>query len=460
MSTFGRSTNKPLTKPRQSSAKIDTGLNAKTKTLPPKPKSTSTLRRSDSTVTKQSLSSKTVPAPRTFITPTKPPNKSYNSKSYGITTNKPEPRVKRAISSSSFSSNTAVDSSDIDTDFDSDLRSSKGLRAIRGPQALRPNVQVNLTLPIACGICKQKVKGPVVCPNRHVFCDGCMQEWLKRRQSCPTCKISIAANSPCLPLVGADPEGIVNVENGVARLSISEPIEGRDRTAMRHTQLKMIMKDYDDEIFTLQRIVQELKEKCSKIQEREQNYLKEMRKNSYSNTPPVNDGIRKASSKAAPFDQLRIAKDEIVSLQVQIEDLQNENSQMKIEMAAIIEEAARLKNSVPEDPDLWPERSPSTRPPSVLSKLAGGPVPAIKLKLALAENSRMKARSSDLERENETLIASLGRSEEYIEMLQRKIRNIESMPELRSPAVQDLSTILSPLSLSSWKDDLAEIVYS
>ena len=47
------------------------------------------------------------------------------------------------------------------------------------------------TLPISCQICLSKVKDPVICSNRHVFCKGCMDTWLQRMKQCPACRIDI-----------------------------------------------------------------------------------------------------------------------------------------------------------------------------------------------------------------------------------------------------------------------------
>lgn len=47
------------------------------------------------------------------------------------------------------------------------------------------------TLPITCQICFEHLKDPCVCANLHPFCSDCLEEWLKREQSCPTCRVTI-----------------------------------------------------------------------------------------------------------------------------------------------------------------------------------------------------------------------------------------------------------------------------
>ncbi|KAJ3119732.1 hypothetical protein HK098_005198 [Nowakowskiella sp. JEL0407] len=126
-------------------------------------------------------------------------------------------------------------------------------------------------------------------------------------------------------------------------------------------------------------------------------------------------------------------------------------------MAAVIEEASQLKSL--EDGALWTEPRSATSSPtmsrrsSVISKLSGGPAPAIKLKLALAENTRMKSHVADLERENETLTASLSRNEQYIEMLQRKIKHFESkMSEKKDDTFDQEESNRSLLSSKSFDE--------
>ena len=54
-----------------------------------------------------------------------------------------------------------------------------------------PNSSLVFTLPISCQICLSKVKEPVICSNRHVFCKICMDVWLLRNNQCPACRITI-----------------------------------------------------------------------------------------------------------------------------------------------------------------------------------------------------------------------------------------------------------------------------
>ena len=54
------------------------------------------------------------------------------------------------------------------------------------------------TTEFICAICQCLVEYPKMTPCSHVFCTGCIDEWMKRKRSCPTCKTSCdgAAGQP------------------------------------------------------------------------------------------------------------------------------------------------------------------------------------------------------------------------------------------------------------------------
>ena len=56
-------------------------------------------------------------------------------------------------------------------------------------------VQKELMQNLECRICKNMVSDPVQCHKGHVFCRGCLAEWMKRKKQCPTCSVVISAES-------------------------------------------------------------------------------------------------------------------------------------------------------------------------------------------------------------------------------------------------------------------------
>ncbi|CAH1776410.1 unnamed protein product [Owenia fusiformis] len=102
------------------------------------------------------------------------------------------------------------------------------------------------TLPISCQICLGKVKDPTVCPNRHVFCSGCMDVWLQRNQQCPSCRVPITTENPCKPILGGHSDQPAG--GGSDRL-LSTP-------QLRKARLDIIYNDLEEEIQRLEKQVQ------------------------------------------------------------------------------------------------------------------------------------------------------------------------------------------------------------
>ena len=71
--------------------------------------------------------------------------------------------------------------------------SSSGFASARSqpPTDASSSSSLVFTLPISCQICLSKVKDPVICSNRHVFCKSCMDVWLQRNQQCPACRVQV-----------------------------------------------------------------------------------------------------------------------------------------------------------------------------------------------------------------------------------------------------------------------------
>uniref|UniRef100_A0A674K4P3 ORC ubiquitin ligase 1 n=1 Tax=Terrapene triunguis TaxID=2587831 RepID=A0A674K4P3_9SAUR len=110
------------------------------------------------------------------------------------------------------------------------------------------NVTLSLTLPITCHICLGKVRHPVICVNNHVFCSICIDVWLKNNSQCPACRIPITPDNPCKEIIGGTSE--------------SEPIFSPTvRKHLRKTRLELLHKEYEDEIESLQKEVEELRGK-------------------------------------------------------------------------------------------------------------------------------------------------------------------------------------------------------
>ncbi|KAJ3119733.1 hypothetical protein HK098_005199 [Nowakowskiella sp. JEL0407] len=316
MSTSSRSKNA-----KNVSSKIDTGLKERRPishrtSVPPSTKPNSSLRKTAST----SFSTPTRPTLSKSVSSTTSSIKPITRKSVPIspksrTSTDAKLKMQRVISTGSvgsIGSSTVIDSNDFDNDFE--MEKNRRSVSFEGQNS----VAISHTLPLLCGVCKQKVKGPVVCPNRHVFCDSCLQEWIKRRPQCPTCKVEISPSTPCLPLVGANMES----DKEIDLISSEEMQERRERAVMRKTQLTMIMKDYEEEIATLQMSMLKLKEKCERNQTNEPTLTSLVSASLDSMTPSK----RVSNTRASPYELLKLSQMEIAELQKTIDKLMDENT--------------------------------------------------------------------------------------------------------------------------------------
>ncbi|NXS09082.1 RN219 protein, partial [Neodrepanis coruscans] len=98
-----------------------------------------------------------------------------------------------------------------------------------------------------------KVRHPVICVNNHVFCSICIEVWLKNNNQCPACRIPITHENPCKEIIGGASE--------------SDPIFSPTvRKHLRKTRLELLHKEYEDEIESLQKEVEDLRGKNLSLQ--------------------------------------------------------------------------------------------------------------------------------------------------------------------------------------------------
>ena len=53
---------------------------------------------------------------------------------------------------------------------------------------------------LKCAICLGLYKDPRALPCQHVFCNQCLQEWLKVNQKCPKCCVALEVSTPKFPV--------------------------------------------------------------------------------------------------------------------------------------------------------------------------------------------------------------------------------------------------------------------
>ncbi|XP_061164194.1 pneumococcal serine-rich repeat protein-like [Saccostrea echinata] len=113
---------------------------------------------------------------------------------------------------------------------------------------------IAFTLPISCQICLGKVKQPVLCPNNHVFCSGCMDVWLQRNKQCPACRTPINPANPVKKIAGGVTQGFDDKDK------MSNP-------ELRKARFDLLFKEYEEEFERLTEEVQLLRTENEVLQQ-------------------------------------------------------------------------------------------------------------------------------------------------------------------------------------------------
>jgi hypothetical protein len=95
-----------------------------------------------------------------------------------------------------LSDDEAGDSSSDDEQFEEQMRKAEALSllampAVRPPFAFPGKVSRHLECPICQEVFQQATR---LSPCGHVYCGPCIQEWLTKSKSCPTCRTPVTRN--------------------------------------------------------------------------------------------------------------------------------------------------------------------------------------------------------------------------------------------------------------------------
>ena len=109
------------------------------------------------------------------------------------------------------------------------------------------------TLPITCQICLGRVRDPRVCSNLHAFCSNCINIWLEKIKSCPSCRVPINQENPCRPILG----GAESIDD----------VDFSHLTHIRKARYLNLFEQYEDEISRLLNYIDSLHLELSKYRE-------------------------------------------------------------------------------------------------------------------------------------------------------------------------------------------------
>ncbi|KAJ7319851.1 hypothetical protein JRQ81_019362 [Phrynocephalus forsythii] len=258
------------------------------------------------------------------------------------------------------------------------------------------NVTLSLTLPITCHICLGKVRQPVICANHHVFCSVCIEVWLKNNSQCPACRIPITPENPCKEVLGGTSESN----------PVFSPVI---RKQLRKTRLEILHKEYEDEIESLQKEMEELKEKNVSLESQLKSVLCPVTLD-VSEKNPESSRLSDEEHKLEPemlavwTQKLRAANVMYEKAEDAMDKLMEVNKKLRLENGGLLRENLRLKAEV------------GSRSPQKFGRFT---VAALQSKLEQSE------------REMNRLKKALERSDAYIEDLESQISQLKRESEQR-----------------------------
>ncbi|XP_039912836.1 ORC ubiquitin ligase 1 [Hirundo rustica] len=201
-----------------------------------------------------------------------------------------------------------------------------------------PSVTLSLTLPITCHICLGKVRHPVICVNNHVFCSICIEVWLKNNNQCPACRIPITPENPCKEIIGGTSE--------------SDPVFSPTvRKHLRKTRLELLHKEYEDEIESLQKEVEDLRGKNLSLQTQLKSLLDPAASALSCQNEETSQSATEASTSGPDTPEewskkLKTASDMCEKLMDNAEKLREANKKLSMENNSLLRENLRLKAEV------------------------------------------------------------------------------------------------------------------
>ncbi|XP_061482535.1 ORC ubiquitin ligase 1 isoform X2 [Rhineura floridana] len=235
-----------------------------------------------------------------------------------------------------------------------------------------------------------KVRHPVVCANNHVFCSICIEVWLKNNSQCPACRIPITPDNPCKEVLGGTSES-----NPVFSPTV--------RKQLRKTRLELLHKEYEDEIESLQKELEELKRSNLSLESQLKSVLQPVMLDMSDKkraSPGVSDDEHKVDPEtlAAWTQKLQAASDMYEKVKDDMEKLTEVNKKLRLENGSLARENLRLKAEV------------GSRSPQKFGRFT---VAALQSKL------------EQCERETNRLKKALERSDAYIEDLELQVSQLK-----------------------------------
>ncbi|KAH9523144.1 ORC ubiquitin ligase 1 [Bulinus truncatus] len=255
---------------------------------------------------------------------------------------------------------------------------------------------ITFTLPISCQVCLGKVKQPVLCPNLHVFCQLCLDIWLKRNHQCPACRVEINSENPIKHIIGGQLE--------------DEIPEKQSTPELRRARFDLMFYEYEDQFEKMRKEIIILKTE-NNILSAQLNDA-EVENKQYKKENTVNNGLplKKSSFETDGANLLLLTKNLqeaqklYADIRIETGNLKKENSKLKEENISLTQENQSLRLELA-------QRSPK--------------------KFGRFTVATLETKISEQDKEIRQLKMALERSDSYIEELEQQLRKIREDSETR-----------------------------
>ncbi|XP_067890457.1 ORC ubiquitin ligase 1 [Heterodontus francisci] len=285
------------------------------------------------------------------------------------------------------------------------------------------NVTLSLTLPISCQICLGKVRQPVICSNNHVFCFMCMQSWLKNSTQCPTCRVPITSENPFKEVLGGT-DGTENYDSPSVKRHL------------RKTRLELLHKEYEEEIESLQKEIEELRGKNLSLESQLKTVLDPTTKSSSSKvdnpkqSPTGQDSVPDLISQQEWKAKLTAATEIYEKTKADLAKLKEAHQKLRVQNGDLVRENLHLKAEVV-------SRSPQ--------------------KFGRFTVAALQSKVEQYEREMKRLKRALERSDKYIEDMEFQIEQLKRKSEEKENESGKLHPELPSVSLLDGENGRREL---
>ncbi|XP_055492756.1 ORC ubiquitin ligase 1 isoform X2 [Leucoraja erinacea] len=257
---------------------------------------------------------------------------------------------------------------------------------------------------------ERQVRHPVICSNNHVFCFMCMESWLKNSTQCPTCRIPITSENPYKEVLGGS-DGTENCDSSSVKRSL------------RKTRLELLHTEYEEEIESLQKEIEDLRGKNLSLESQLKTVLDPAvlptKDKGGKQSPTGQDSVPNLTSQREWRAKVKAATEIYEKTKVDLDKLKEANRKLRMQNGDLVRENLHLKAEVE-------NRSPQ--------------------KFGRFTVAALQSKVEQNEREMNRLKRALERSDKYIEDMEFQIERLKGKSQKSENNGVKLSSESSPSS--------------